>query len=105
MSWKSKIFLVLFIAVSVFIDFYFEQSKKFARQKNLNYSFSGIISNIKYDGDATPFVTINGTDYHLSPGYNFKGKLERGDSLIKVKGSRAYRLIKRNSKEVIIFKN
>ena len=37
--------------------------------------------------------------------YNFEYKIESGDSLVKYKGNTFFKLIKRQSREIVIFKD
>ncbi|OCX51589.1 hypothetical protein BEL04_16330 [Mucilaginibacter sp. PPCGB 2223] len=67
--------------------------------------FEGTVQDIHYDikGDIT--VTIQGKVYTpISNNWAFRGKVQKGDSLIKYKNSLVIKLIKQTTKEVIIFR-
>jgi len=64
---------------------------------NLNRQFNGTIENVIYDEKDIPTVTVDGEQYSLGVGYDFQHKIQQGDSMIKSKGSRVYKLIKKGS--------
>ena len=60
-----------------------------------NYAFRGVIRQIHYTDKKAPIVVVCGQDYIMTfPDRNFTNNLQIGDSLIKEKGSRRYKLIK-----------
>ena len=76
-----------------------------ADRKENGYQFSGVIQSITYSDKGTPAVIIGGKEYFISfPNPDFQKKIELGDSLIKLKGSKIYKLINNKTKEVSVSK-
>ena len=82
-------FLILIVATIV------------AKVKDRNRQFTGVIEKITYSEKKRPKVTVNGKAYPLITNWRFNNNIEVGDSLIKVKGSTVYKLVKYNTREVI----
>lgn len=70
-----------------------------------NYEFDGAVEKISYSSNkGTPKVIIKGQEYILSYNdWNVDREIEQGDSLIKRKGEMSLKLIKKETREVIIF--
>ncbi len=67
-------------------------------------SFSGIVDSVSYNINMDPTLTINDSVYKpRSNNWAFRGEIEKGDSLIKVKNTMVIKLIKRKTKKVIFF--
>ena len=65
--------------------------------------FSGIIEKISIDSKGYPNILVNGKSYNLGgTGLFFCKKVEKGDSIIKEKDSFLYKLIKKNTNEIIL---
>jgi hypothetical protein len=73
-------------------------------KKERNYQFKGVIEKIDWNEKNTPTVIVNGKSYDLSTNWKFNERLNVGDSLLKVKDSIKYKLIKNKTGEVIYFK-
>lgn len=100
---KNKIIIYIVVG-SFFIIFLFIFYIRADRIEN-SYQFKGIVQKITYGDKGTPKVIINDNAYFLSfPDWSFNNKIEQGDSLIKRKNSRIYKLIKHKTKEVIFSK-
>lgn len=67
-----------------------------------NYQFSGVVKEVNYGDKGMPEVLINGKLYH--PNNVFNNQLEQGDSLIKLKNSLSYKLVKFKTGKIILFK-
>ena len=69
------------------------------------YQFSGIVQEITIGDKDTPEVKIEGKVYFLTYTKKiFNDKIKPGDSLIKNRNSRIYKLVKYATKEVIVSK-
>jgi len=70
-----------------------------------SYEFKGVVQNVEYDIQGSPDVFVNGRKYSLGyNGWNFGYNIQKGDSLIKDKGTMTVKLIKFKTCKVIIFK-
>jgi hypothetical protein len=74
-----------------------------AQKTNLSREFNGRVENVSYDEKGIPTVTIGGKNYYLNTDYNFKHEIDQGDSIVKYKDARLYRLIKKGSGKVLEF--
>jgi hypothetical protein len=93
-----------FILCLSFLSYLFYNGNR-DRIENLGYSFYGPVKYVTYDVKGTPYVTIDTNRYYLSAGYNFDHKIEKGDTIKKVKGSNIYILTKQNTGKVYEFSN
>jgi len=97
---QKKIISYFVIGVLFYIGAFFLFFRSDRIEKN--YQFDGVVQKIRYSDKHTPKVLINGEFYAVTfPNEDFQKKIEQGDSLIKKKNSRAYKLIKRRTGEVI----
>ncbi len=87
------------------VSVYFLYRTNLAWQENLTYNFTGVVENVDYDVKGIPEVTVHNEKYYLASGYNFEYKIERGDSIIKLKGSSVYKIIKHKSGAIVEFDN
>ena len=97
---QKKIISYLVISVLFYTGAFF----LFFRRDRIetNYEFGGVVQKIRYSDKHTPKVLINGEFYDVTfPTEDFQRKIEQGDSLTKKKNSRAYKLIKRRTGEVV----
>ena|ERR1700748_2825465 len=102
---RDIIFFAAIIAavIAFFVYFYIGSIRETAEFRT--YNFSGIVENVRYE-KGYPFVVVGGREYFLgAPGYNFEHKIERGDSIKKVKGSSSVIIIKRKTGEILNFDN
>jgi hypothetical protein len=74
------------------------------QRKNLGCDFRGIVENVSYGSDSIK-VTIKDHVYELDSGYDFQHLIQKGDFLIKRRGSTIYRLVKYQHPRVITFDN
>jgi hypothetical protein len=72
-------------------------------RRNLNTEFKGRVTKIEYDIKQSPTITVNNSSYYIGSGYDTDHKIEVGDSIIKMKGSTIYKLIKHQSGLVVEF--
>ncbi len=103
---KQRIFFLFgmaFMCLTFILFIIYSNSK--ADEINYNYSFSGRVDSVSYDVKGIPYVHVNGQFYYLDDGYNFDHLVEKGDTMIKHKGSVVYKLIKHANKKVFKFKN
>jgi hypothetical protein len=75
------------------------------KTKRKNLDFRGIIQEITYDIKGTATITLNGNTYVLPMGRSFTDEMNVGDSIVKLKGSMSYKLIKRKTGEVVYGKD
>ena len=77
----------------------------FQRQdrKYLDVEFAGEVERVEYDIKQFPTIQINNVGYYIGAGYYTDHQIEVGDSVIKVRGSYVYKLIKRKTKKEIEF--
>jgi|GEM_PF-5058217 len=69
------------------------------------YQIKGIVDKVAFTKKGIPQITIGGEIYTIRfPGNAFVDKIQVGDSIVKQNDSKIYRLIKKNSKEVILSK-
>jgi preprotein translocase subunit YajC len=96
--------IVYVIAAGLFIIllFFFNRT---GVKKEESKEFNGVIQEVTYGDKHTPIVTINGAIFAVGfPNENFKNRIEKGDSLTKMKNSKVYKLVKRGTGEVIFSK-
>ena len=75
----------------------------FAEEVEKKSQFSGIVNSVTFNEKGTPTVNIKGEQYVVGfAGHDFKQLIEAGDSLIKVKNSNTYKLIKNKTGKLII---
>lgn len=73
-------------------------------QKNLPLEFNGKVENVSYSIKGEPTVSINNKTFNLPVNlWDFNHKIERGDSLIKLKDSMVIKLVKYKSRQVLLF--
>jgi hypothetical protein len=100
---KRKVINYLAIGVLFFIVLLFLYIRADKIEKS--YQFNGTIEKVTYGDKKIPTVVIKGKTYFISyPNEYFNNKIEAGDSLIKEKNSRIYKLIKYKTGEVIFSK-
>lgn len=99
--WKILLPLIIFILFFGVLFFFYKRSS----EKQLNYSFDGVVEVVRYDVKGKPYVTIEGITYYLSyNNWNFNHcRIENGDSLFKEKGSMKIKLIKHKLGNIFIF--
>jgi len=74
-------------------------------QKNLPLAFNGKVENVFYSIKGEPTVSINNKTFNLPVNlWDFNHKIEKGDSLIKLKDSMIIKLVKYKSGQVMLFK-
>lgn len=100
----NKLSLVLFVIVCILLFGFLFVSTNTSRNENMNRQFHGIVESVRYDKKAIPYVKVNGKEYYLDAGYNFKRKIEKADSISKQKGSNVYKL-RKASGEIVVFRN
>ena len=96
---KSNYIVPIAIFLIIFLLIHIRNQKK-----NLGCDFRGIVQNVIYNSDSVK-VTIKGHDYVLDDGYNFRHLIQKGDFLIKRRGSTIYRLVKYEHPKVITVVN
>jgi hypothetical protein len=100
---KRKVINYLAIGALFFMVTLFLYSR--AEKIEKSYQFNGTIEKVTYSDKKKPNVVIKGKIYFISfPNEDFNDKIEAGDSLIKEKNSRIYKLIKFKTGEVIFSK-
>jgi hypothetical protein len=68
------------------------------------WSFKGPVEKIWYDDKHIPFVLVNGVEYNLyGTIWHFGDIIHVGDTIIKQKGDRRIRLIRRNTKDTVFY--
>lgn len=72
-------------------------------RKYLDVEFSGQVERIDYDIKQFPTIQIHNVSYSIDAGYYTDHQIEVGDSVIKVRGSYVYKLIKHKTKKEIEF--
>jgi len=65
--------------------------------------FKGVVQEIFIDKKGLPWVTVNGETYLLAhTGKVFNNEIAMGDSLVKIKNSTTYKLIKNTEHRVLL---
>lgn len=101
MKMERKVISYAIIGILFFMVLFFLYIR--ANKIEKGYQFSGVVQNISYGDKGTPKVVIDGETYYLTyTKEDFNNKIKPGDSLIKCRNSRIYRLVKHDSKEVIV---
>ena len=98
---KRKVINYLAIGALFFIvlSFLYIRADKIEK----NYQFNGIIEKVTYGDKKIRKVVIKGKTYFISyPSEDFNDKIEAGDSLIKEKNSKIYKLIKFKTGQIIV---
>ena len=97
---KGKLIKYLVVGALFFIVLLFLYIRADKIEKS--YQFNGTIEKVTYGDKKIPIIVIKGKTYFISfPNEDFNDKIEAGDSLIKEKNSRIYKLIKFKTGEVI----
>ncbi|SHG42548.1 hypothetical protein [Pedobacter caeni] len=105
-KYKWEIALIaLFVTIAMLFFCYMIYSGRISERENISREFRGTVENVLYDIKGIPNVMVQGKEYYLNNFYNFDHKIERGDSLVKYKGSTIYKLVKKDSGTVIEFDN
>ena len=100
---QKKVITYLIIGALFFIVLLFLYVR--ANKIENSYQFSGVVQKITYGDKGTPKVIIEGITYYLTyTKEDFNNKIKPGDSLIKNRNSRIYKLVKYDTKEVIVSK-
>lgn len=75
----------------------------FQRQdrKYLDVEFAGEVERVEYDIKQFPTIQIHNVSYSIDAGYYTDHQIEVGDSVIRVRGSYVYKLIKGKTKKEI----
>jgi hypothetical protein len=100
---KRQILLAIILFGSFYGYFFFAWLQGKKRHKDSSYS--GVIQSVTYDTKGIPTVEINGTKIYTGASFNWNKQVEQGDFIEKKSGAIAYKIIKHNSKRVLIFKN
>jgi hypothetical protein len=101
-TWRRRIiiFLCMVIAfLAVGIIYTFLKNEREIPQ----WAINGVVQKVKYyDARGEPEITVNGKTYYLeSRHWNIPFGIDRGDSIIKIKGSMEIKLIKHKSGNII----
>ncbi|OCX51028.1 hypothetical protein BEL04_20135 [Mucilaginibacter sp. PPCGB 2223] len=88
-----------------FVLIYWNHQSLAAKEQSLNINFVGTVNNVSYDVKGIPNITIGDKEFYLGSGYHFDYQIQKGDSLIKKKGSNIYKLIKSKSGKTLEFSN
>ena len=98
---QKKLITYLIIGALFFIGLLFLYVR--ANKIENDYQFSGVVQNITYGDKGTPKIIVEGRTYYLTyTKEDFIHKIKPGDSLIKKRNSRTYKLVKYDTKEVIV---
>ncbi len=100
---KKKVIIYLAIGALFFIVLILLYIR--ANKIESDYQFGGVVQKITYGDKGIPKVTIGGQAYFLTYTKEiFNNKIKPGDSLLKARDSRVYKLVKHDTKEVIVSK-
>ena len=100
---KTRVLIILFYLVSACFYNCTYTTNKDSYEINKNINFRGVVQSVKYDEKGFPTIKLDDKYFYLEGPYNFNFKIEKGDILIKQKGSTSYKLVKQISHEIIIF--
>lgn len=70
-----------------------------------NMHFQGVVEKVEYsENKGTPTVTVNNVAIFLSTNIDFKRQIEVGDTISKKKGEDVFKITKKSSGKLYIFK-
>ena len=97
---KPKIILISISFIGVII--WTNLSKKRALERALNMHFNGRVIFVDYNIKDEPHVGIDTQMYYLEFPFKFDHKIEVGDSMVKLKDSTVFKLIKHNTGQELL---
>jgi len=100
LSQRNKFVLIIVsLGIIVYIFFCIRESKQMK-----DMEFNGIVQDIQYNIKGGATIKINNVIYEpASNNWVFRGEIQNGDSLIKLKNSMDIKLIKQKTGREIIF--
>nr|WP_294943667.1 hypothetical protein [uncultured Mucilaginibacter sp.] len=82
----------------------FYWAKRDAVKHSSKAQFSGVVEKVRYDIHNYQFITINGTEYDLNGmKWHHNIPVHIGDTIIKQRGDLRIKLLRRNSRDTIMF--
>jgi hypothetical protein len=100
LSQRNKFLLIIVsLGIVVYIFFCFKEIKQMKEME-----FNGIVQDVQYDIKGGATIKINNVIYEpASNNWTFRGQIQKGDSLVKLKNTMDIKLIKQKTGREIIF--
>ena len=100
---SNKLNNFVLVLISVGIIIYVFLCFREIKQTN-EMEFRGVVQNVQYDIQGNATIMINDSTYKpRSNRWAFRGQIQKGNSLIKFKGSMDIKLIKKKTRNEMIF--
>lgn len=105
MDLKNKRDAIIFTLIIIILTGIVIGNMESEPEKVLKWNFKGVVEHVRYDDKRFPWVIVNGKEYNLYyTTWNFNVKINKGDTIIKKEGDKRIKIIKKYSRDTLVFK-